>query len=80
MKTYLFRIIVEPDDGKWLAVCPALEERGGATWGSSPEEALKNIQEVLQLTLQSMSEHGEPLPGESPDIETFSEPRVTVTL
>ncbi len=80
MKTYLFRVVVEPDDGKWVAICPALEERGAATWGNSPEEALKNIQEVLELTLQSMMEHGEPFPSDSPDVETFSEPRVTVTL
>ena len=80
MKTYLFRVTVEPDDGKWVAICPVLEERGAATWGNSREEALKNIQEVLQLTLQSMTEHGEAFPSESADVVTFAEPRIAVTL
>ena len=45
MKTYNFRIVVEPDGERWHAYCPALLGQGGATWGHTQQEALKNIQE-----------------------------------
>src|ERR1035441_786070 len=44
MKTYSFRIVVEPDGERWHAFCPALVGHGGATWGNTQQEALKNIQ------------------------------------
>jgi predicted RNase H-like HicB family nuclease len=65
MKTYSFKVVVEPDDDRWHAYCPALEDRGASTWGCSREEALKHIDEVVQLVVDSMSEHGESLPEES---------------
>jgi predicted RNase H-like HicB family nuclease len=46
MKTYTFRVIVEPDGDRWHAHCPALEQFGAATWGVTQEEALKHIQDV----------------------------------
>lgn len=39
MKTYNFKVVVEPDEdfegnpSGWHAFCPALESLGGATWG-----------------------------------------------
>jgi predicted RNase H-like HicB family nuclease len=52
MKTYNFKVVLEPDqdfDGKpaWLAYCPALESIGGATSGRTREEALQKINEVV---------------------------------
>ena len=44
--------------------CPALVEQGGATWGHTQQEALKNIHEVIQLVVESMMEQGEALPAE----------------
>jgi predicted RNase H-like HicB family nuclease len=73
MKTYNFKVIVEPDedfDGNpsgWHAYCPALQKVGGSTWGGTEEEALKNINEVVQLVVESMREHGEPIPEEPAD-------------
>ncbi len=32
IKTYLFKVIVEPDEDRWVAYYPALQDRGGATW------------------------------------------------
>jgi len=32
MKTYVFRVVLEPDEGHWFAYWPVLEEKGGATW------------------------------------------------
>jgi len=58
-KTYVFKVIVEPDEDQWFACCPMLEHKGAATWGYTKEEALKNIKEVLEITIESMIEHGE---------------------
>jgi predicted RNase H-like HicB family nuclease len=81
MKTYSFEVIVEPDDDRWHAYCPALEDRGASTWGRTREEALKHIDEVVQLVVDSMSEHGERLPEQSTnDVQVTVEPRVTVTV
>ncbi len=80
MKTYVFKVVLEPDEDRWIAICPALEKQGAATWGATREEALMNIQEVLQMTLESIQEHGETLPSELSDVQVFLEPRVAVTL
>lgn len=66
MKTYQFRVVVAPDEDRWIAYCPVLEAKGAATWGYTRAEAIKNIREVLQMTLDSMSRHGESVP-EEPD-------------
>ena len=55
MKTYVFRVVVEPDDDGWVAYSPALKERGGATWGHTSEEAMENIRQVLQMTVESLT-------------------------
>jgi predicted RNase H-like HicB family nuclease len=62
MKTYVFRVVVEPDEDRWIAYCPILEDKGGATWGYTREEALKNIKEAIDLTIQGIIEHGEVIP------------------
>jgi predicted RNase H-like HicB family nuclease len=74
MKTYTSKVVVEPDEDRWHAYCPALEDRGASTWGRTRAEALKHIDEVVQLVVDSMSEHGETLPEESTD-----DVQVTVT-
>ena len=49
--------------------------------GHTREEALKHIDEVVQLVVDSMIEHGELLPEESSDdVQVTVEPRVTVTV
>lgn len=81
MKTYTFNVIVEPDEDRWHAYCPALERQGAATWGYTREEAIKHITEVVQLVVDSMIEHGDPLPSETTaGVEITVQPRVTVTV
>lgn len=80
MKTYVFRVVVEPDGDRWFAYCPVLEDKGGATWGYTKEEALKNIREVVQMTVESMIEHGEKIPETPEEVQIFSEPKVAVTV
>ena len=62
MKTYVFPVTLEQADDAWHAVVPDLEHKGAATWGKSRDEALRNMQEVMQMVLEEMLEDGEPLP------------------
>lgn len=81
MKTYTFKVVVEPDEDRWHAYCPALIEKGGATWGYTREEALKNIEEVVKMVVESLLEHGEPIPEQPSDhVEVSVEPKVAVTV
>jgi predicted RNase H-like HicB family nuclease len=81
MKTYTFRVIVEPDGDRWHAYCPALEHYGAATWGITQEEALKHIQEVVQMVVEELQEDAVPIPDAPPqDVEVSEEPRVSVTI
>lgn len=61
-KSYIFRIILEPDDKAWRAYIPELETKGASTWGNTKEEALRNIQEVAQIVIEELIEDGQPLP------------------
>ena len=80
-KTYTYRVVVEPDDGRWQAYCPALEDAGAVTWGYTPEEALYNIQELLELLIGVMLEDGEEIPAEIQDSDGLTNPiDVTVTV
>ena len=84
-KTYLFKVVIEDDareDGRqaYHAYCPALEQYGASTWGTTREEALQHIQEVVQMIVEELIEEGalsERLPQ---DVEVFSDPRVAVTV
>lgn len=81
MKTYAFSVVVEPDEDRWHAYCPALVEKGGATWGYTEEEALRNIDEVVRMVVESLVAHGEPVPEEpTGQVHVFAEPRVAVTV
>ena len=77
VRSYVFKVVVEPDEDKWRALIPQLESRGAATWGKTREEALQNIQEVAQMVIEEMLEDGEPIPG---SVMVYDEPRVAVTL
>lgn len=82
MKTYILKVMIEEDqfeDGRmaYHAYCPTL--KGAGTWGYTKEEALENIREVVEMTIESMIEHGEPIP-EEPEVQIFSEPRVAITI
>lgn len=90
MKTYSFKVVVEPDEdaqgnAAWHAYCPALESVGGATSGRTKEEALRNINEVVRMIVQEFIDEGRPLPEgpkDSVEIEEVSQerPRIAVTV
>ena len=87
MQTYNFKVVVEPDEdfdgnpSEWHACCPALERQGTSTWGATEAEALKNIDELVRLVVESMLEPRERIPEEPSDqVEVRVEPRVAVTV
>jgi Uncharacterized conserved protein len=59
MKTFAFRVIVEPDDDRWHSYCPALERYGASTWGNTKEEAIKHIGKVVQMVIDELTQDGE---------------------
>ena len=66
MRTYIFKAVIESDDDRWSAYCPALLSQGASTWGDTREEALQNLQDVVRMVLESLVEHGEPVPEGPP--------------
>lgn len=76
-KSYIFPVIVEPDEDVWRAYVPDLEGRGAATWGNTPDEALRNIQEVTQMVVEELLADGEALP---PGVTVIEQPVVAVSV
>ncbi len=62
MKSYVFNVVVEPDEDRWHARVPRLEGKGAATWGNTRDEAFKNIREITQMVVEDILEDGEPIP------------------
>jgi predicted RNase H-like HicB family nuclease len=77
VKSYLFRVVVEKDEDVWRAYVPELESRGAATWGHSKDEALRNIEEVLQMVVEDLLQEGESLPQ---SVTVADEPMVAVNV
>jgi predicted RNase H-like HicB family nuclease len=44
-----------------------MNDRPSATWGKTQDEALRNIQEVMQMIVEEMIEDGGPLPPSATD-------------
>ena len=80
MKTYYFRVVVERDEDHWIAYCPTLVDKGAATGGATREEAFENIQEVMQMVLESLIELGIPIPEDAEEGDLSSEERLVVAL
>lgn len=78
--TYNFPAVVELDEDRWFAYCPPLLEQGGSTWGYSRQEALANLEEVVKLVVESLIQHGDPIPKASRSFTIADEPHVAVTV
>ena len=55
MKTRNYPAIIEREDGWYIAECPALP--GCVSQGRTLKEALKNIQEAIELSLETRRAH-----------------------
>lgn len=78
-ETYVFEVVIEEDpfdddQMAYHAYCPGL--KGASTWGYTEAEAFENISEVVKMTIESMIEHGEPIPearhGQDPHVRLVS--------
>ena len=61
-QTFSLLVMFDTDEDGWEVVsCPTLP--GCHSQGRTREEALANIKEAIELYLEYMLEHGEPLPS-----------------
>ena len=77
--THTFGVVVEPDADAWHAYCPALKAYDAATWGTTREEALKHIREVVEMVVAELREDGEAVPADAALPVAEEEPVVSVT-
>lgn len=63
----LFVTIDRDEDGVWIIECPAIP--GCVTQGNDKQEALRNIQEAIQLCLEVRADRGLPLTIETRQVE-----------
>jgi antitoxin HicB len=59
-------ILLHERDGRYSAIVPALE---CASWGHNIPEALRMVEEAIELHLEALQAHGEPVPQ---DTRTFT--------
>ena len=64
---HTYSLTVERHDGGYLAYFPAL--LGCQTWGTTFEDAVKHAEEALAVYLDTLIEHGDPIPTEQTDRE-----------
>ncbi len=56
-----YRVVIEQDeDGMYVVEAPALP--GCISQGATYDQALRNIQEAIVAYLESLKQHGEPIP------------------
>jgi len=77
MRSFTFPIEIEPDEDRWFARVPDLESQGAAAWGLTKDEALRNIQEVAQMVIESLLEDGKTLPT---SVRESSNPTVSINV
>lgn len=59
-----YTVILERDeDGVYIATVPVLP--GCVSDGRSREEALKNVREAIELYIETLRDHNEPIPQET---------------
>lgn len=60
-QTMRYRVLIQQDeDGLYMAEVPSLP--GCISQGSTRQEAVTNVREAIAAYLESLDEHGEPIP------------------
>lgn len=77
VKSYLFRVELIEEDGRWSADAPALP--GCATCGTTKEEALSNIRDAVEAYIQDMQKAGEAIPQDA-TMQILNELVVAITV
>lgn len=73
MRTYSFQVVLEKDkwpdepneNAVWRAYIPALEHRGASSWGYTQKEALRNLQDAVDLLVEYLLEEEKEIDFES---------------
>lgn len=78
MKTFVLKVTLNEEDGRWSATIPALP--GCSSWGYSSQEALDNIKDAAGIYIEDMIEAGEGLPAPSEEVELIDSPAIAVSL
>jgi predicted RNase H-like HicB family nuclease len=76
-RSYVVPIVIEPDEDRWSAYVPSLEDKGAVTWGATRDEAIRNIQEVAQMVVEELLADGEVLPA---IVTAFDKPTVSINI
>mgnify|MGYP001093540327 CR=1 FL=1 len=77
MAKYNFQIVIEQDeDGVYVASVPSLP--GCYTQGDTFEEALKNIEDVIEMVVQELKEERKQIPTQYPEVIGLK--RITITV
>jgi predicted RNase H-like HicB family nuclease len=79
-KCYKFTVVVEPDEDRWHAYVPALMQYAAATWGYIREEALKNIQELVEMVVKELVEDRITIPEQPGDQPQEDSGKVAITV
>lgn len=79
MKTYIFKVVLEPDEEGWHIYYPPWASIGASTWGYTREEALYYIKEVLEMIIEEFEEEGTPFPSMESE-ETADAIPVSITV
>jgi predicted RNase H-like HicB family nuclease len=68
MKQVTYRILLNKEpEGGYAVLVPALP--GCITYGENMDEAIANAKEAVELCLESLTAHGEPIPTEENTFE-----------
>ena len=77
MNKYRIQVLIEQDeDGKYIASCPSLQ--GCYTQGDTIEEAMENIQDVIEMCLEELLEEQKEIKLFYPQIIDIKQIEVTV--
>ena len=64
------QVIMYPgEDGYWVIECPSLP--GCISQGKTKEEAISNIEEAINLYIETLQAHGQPVPEEHFESQVF---------
>ena len=64
-----YTVILQPEpEGGYHVYCPAL--RGCHSEGETEDEAMANIREAIDLYMESLAAHNEPLPEENLQVKS----------
>ncbi len=77
MNKYRIQVLIEEDeDGKYIASCPSLQ--GCYTQGDTIEEAMENIQDVIEMCLGELLEEKQDIELLYPQIIDIKHIEVTI--